>query len=196
MWFWCLAFPYGFQIELILQGMTLLMFSSGNISVWSLQLYEEWYLDTVCSYHQQLNGFIPDCSCMWRVIKILIFKESLKVIVDPIPSAGILFGHAPAKCCGSDEDQVEQSKSEVMLQRSSGQILTPHQDKVEGLNMQAAESWVADACSSQGQQEPPWFPEFGANRYNQIGLPEVQRPWSCMALKDWDNVFLATHWNI
>ena len=72
--------------------------------------------------------------------KNLNFKESLKVIVDPIPSAGILFGHAPAKCCGSDEDQVEQSKSEVMLQRSSGQILTPHQDKVEGLNMQAAES--------------------------------------------------------
>ena len=107
----------------------------GNISFWSLQLYEEWYLDTVRSYHQQLNGFIPDCSCTWRVIKILVFKESLKVIVNPVPSAGILLGHAPAKCCGSDEDQVEQSESKVMLQRSSGQILTLHQDEVEGLYM-------------------------------------------------------------
>ena len=107
----------------------------GNISFWSLQLYEEWYLDTVCSYHQQLNGFIPDCSCTWRVIKILVFKESLKVIVDPVPSVGILLGHTPAKCCGSDEDQVEESESKVMLQRSSGQILTLHQDEVEGLYM-------------------------------------------------------------
>lgn len=161
--------------------MTLLTFCAspppppGNISFWSLQLYEEWYLDTGCSYHKQLNGFIPDCSCTWRVIKILVFKESFKVIVDPIPSAGILLGHAPAKCCGSDEDQVEQSESKVMLQRSSGRILTLYQDGVEGLNMQA---------QVRANKNHLGFGSSGPTDTTRSICLKFLGPWSCMALKD------------
>lgn len=32
------------------------VFSGNTPPLGSLQLYEEWYLDAVCPYHQQLNG--------------------------------------------------------------------------------------------------------------------------------------------
>lgn len=39
------------------------------------------------------------------------------------------------------------------------------------------------ASSSQGQQEPPWFSEFGANRYSRSICLKFLGPWSCMAFE-------------
>lgn len=64
---------------------------SGTFQFGSPQLYEEWGLNMVYSYHWLLNGFNPAYSCIQRVIKILVFKGSLKVILDQSPQQEFSF---------------------------------------------------------------------------------------------------------
>lgn len=63
----------------------------GTFLFGSPQLYEEWGLNVVDSYHRPLNGFNPAYSCIQRVIKILVFKGSLKVILDQPPQQEFSF---------------------------------------------------------------------------------------------------------